>query len=100
MQDAGAQPRCSCGRLPVTPAARLQDIGDAKAVPHLEALASRELDGRVVRRAREAALRLREGRQRSDEMRRLREDIEKLQQDNRDLRDRLDRVEAQMTSQH
>jgi hypothetical protein len=27
-------------------------------------------------------------------MRRLREDVEKLQQDNRELRDRLDRVEG------
>jgi aminopeptidase N len=73
----------------------LQDMGEAKAVPHLEALAARELDGRIVRRAREVALRLREGRQRSDEMRRLREDVEKLQQDNRELRDRVDRLEGQ-----
>jgi aminopeptidase N len=78
----------------------LQDIGEAKAVPHLEALVSRELDGRIVRRAREAALRLREGRQRSDEVRRLREDVEKLQQDNRELRDRVDRVEAQVATPH
>jgi aminopeptidase N len=75
----------------------LQDIGEAKAVPHLEALAARELDGRIVRRAREAALRLRESRQRSDEVRRLREDVEKLQQDNRELRDRVDRLEAEGT---
>jgi aminopeptidase N len=78
----------------------LQDIGEAKAVPHLEALSARELDGRIVRRAREVALRLREGRQRSDEVRRLREDVEKLQQDNRELRDRLDKLETQAVSQH
>jgi len=43
-------------------------------------------------------MRLREGRQRSDEMRRVREDVEKLQQDNRELRDRVNRLETQVGS--
>lgn len=76
----------------------LQEMGDSKAVPHLEAIAARELDGRIVRRAREAARDLREGRQRSEEVRGLREDVDKLQQDNRDLRDRLDRLETRVVS--
>jgi aminopeptidase N len=76
----------------------LQDMGDAKAVPHLEAIAARDLDGRIVRRAREAARDLREGRQRGEEVRGLREDLDKLQQDNRDLRDRLDRLETRVVS--
>ncbi len=69
-------------------------LADPKAIPHLERLIEREQDGRVVRRAREAVLRIKEGRERSEETRRLREDIEKLQQENRELRDRLDRLEA------
>lgn len=78
----------------------LQELGDAKAVPHLEAIAARDLDGRIVRRAREAARDLREGRQRSEEVRGLREDLDKLRQDNRELRDRLDRLETGMGGAH
>jgi aminopeptidase N len=73
-------------------------MGDARAVPHLEAIAARDLDGRIVRRAREAARDLREGRQRSDEVRGLREDLDRLREDNRALRDRLDRLETQVGS--
>ena len=55
----------------------------------------RELDGRVVRVAREAIQRLREGADKGDEIKKLRDDVEKLQEENRGLKDRLDKLESQ-----
>jgi aminopeptidase N len=64
------------------------------AIPHLQRLADHELDGRIRRRARTTIAALREGRGTRDEVQTLRHDIEKVQDENRQLRDRLDRLEA------
>ena len=72
----------------------LQELKDDRAVPALSRRIQGELDGRVVRRCREAIAAIRRGRDRSDDAKKLREDLEKLQEDNRKLRDRLDKLEA------
>jgi aminopeptidase N len=72
----------------------LQELKDDRAVPALSRRIQGELDGRVVRRSREAIAAIRRGRDRGDDARKLREDLEKLQEDNRKLRDRLDKLEA------
>ena len=71
----------------------LQEIGDESAIPALNRQASRDLDGRVVRRCREATAAIRQGKDRGDDVRKLREDLGKLQEENRKLKDRLDKME-------
>src|SRR5206468_8178899 len=74
----------------------LDELKDARAVPALDRLAATGLDGRVVRRAREAAAHIRKGQDRGEEVKKLREEVDKLTDENRGLRDRLDRIEAQL----
>ncbi len=74
----------------------LGKLGDATALGPLDAYAARELDGRGVRMAREAMASIREGRSRDDASKQLRDDLDKAAKDNRELRDRLDKLEAAM----
>ena len=74
--------------------AALQELKDEKAIQALSRRIPRELDGRVVRRCREAIAAIRRGKDRNDDVKRLREDLEKLREENRKLRDRLDRLET------
>jgi len=72
----------------------LQELGEDAAIGGLERLAARELDGRVVRRSREAAMRLREGRDKGEEVKKLREEFDKMREEQRTLKDRLEKLEA------
>ncbi|MCC6382247.1 MAG: HEAT repeat domain-containing protein [Dehalococcoidia bacterium] len=81
-------------RVRVAAANGLKTLGDADFAPALDDMAQRELDGRAVRAGRENALALRKGAETTDEVRRLRDDLEKLRNENVRLRDRLDRLEA------
>ena len=73
----------------------LQELKDEKAIPALSRQMTRDLDGRAVRRCREAIAAIRQGKDRGDDVRKLREELEKLQEENRKLSDRLDKMEAQ-----
>jgi len=77
-------------RLP----AALEELGDSRALGTLERIVERALDGRLRRRAEEAAAALRRGRTRSEESRLLRDDLEKIREENRKLKERLERLEA------
>jgi aminopeptidase N len=72
----------------------LAELKDTKAIAELSRVRDRELDGRVVRTAREAIRRLQEGADKGDEIKKLREELEKIQEDHRGLKDRLDKIEA------
>ncbi len=72
----------------------LAACNDAAAVPALRRLAARDLDGRVIRRAREAIAQIQEGKRRGEDVQRLRDDVERLQKENADLRQRLEKLEA------
>lgn len=71
---------------------------DERAIPHLEHAASTDLDGRVVRYAREAIARIREGKDKGEEVRKLRADVDRLLEENKALRDRLEKIEARLGS--
>jgi aminopeptidase N len=75
----------------------LVELGDDKAVGALEGLAARELDGRVIRGARTAAARLREGRDKGEEVKKLREELDKMRQEQKTLKDRLEKIESPKT---
>ncbi len=81
-------------RVRLNAIAALVELKLPKAVAELERTRVRDLDGRVVRAAREAIVRIREGADKGDEVKKLREDLEKLQEDNRSLKDRLDKLES------
>ncbi|SRR5579884_490814 len=66
----------------------------AEAIPALERVAERDADERIRRAAREGLHALREGSDREEELRQLRERLDQLAEDNRKLRDRVDRLEA------
>ncbi|GAB4327114.1 MAG: M1 family aminopeptidase [Dehalococcoidia bacterium] len=72
----------------------LKTLEDPSWAPRLDAMARRELDGRGIRVAREAAAALRKGTQQSEEVKRLRDDLESLRSDNARLRERLEKLEA------
>jgi len=81
-------------RVRLNACAALAELKDTKAIAELSRVVDRDLDGRVVRAAREAIARLREGADKGDEVRKLRADLDKALEDNRKLADRLDKLEA------
>src|SRR5579875_3766335 len=72
----------------------LEQIGDPRALDALRRLEQQDLDGRVRRRASEAATAIVEGRTRSEETSRMRAEIDKLREENRRFEERLARLEA------
>jgi aminopeptidase N len=81
-------------RSQVTAISALQTLKAGKAVPHLQRTAQRALDGRVVRSARLAVQSIRSSADKGDEVKKLREEVDKLLDENRGLKDRLDKLEA------
>jgi aminopeptidase N len=81
-------------RVRLNAIAALAELKDTRAIGELNRAVDRDLDGRVIRSAREAIARLREGADKGEEIRRLREDLDKLTEENRGLKDRLDKLEA------
>lgn len=75
----------------------LVELKDTKAIGELSRVRDRELDGRVVRTAREAMQRLREGADKGEEIKKLRGDLEKLEEENRELKDRLTKIESRLS---
>jgi aminopeptidase N len=86
-------------RMRLAAVVALRELGDDRAVGALERLAQRDLDGRVIRYAREAAARLREGRDKGEEVRKLREELDKLREEQRTLKDRLEKIENSGTKE-
>jgi aminopeptidase N len=76
----------------------LAELKATKALAALERAAQRELDGRIVRNARVAAQRIRTSADKGEEVKKLREEVDKLTDENRGLKDRLDKIEAQLAS--
>ena len=76
--------------------AALEELKATKALPHLERTAQRALDGRTVRAARLAAQSIRRGADKGDELKKLREEFDKLVDENRGLKDRLDKLESRL----
>lgn len=74
----------------------LAKIGDQRALPALERAARRDLDGRIVRRAREAIRTIQAGASKEAALTMLRNDLDALKAENRTLRDRLEALEQRM----
>ncbi len=71
----------------------LRVLGDAGAVPALERAMATDLDGRVRRRAREVVRALQTGATHDEAVKSLREAVEKLENENRDLKERVMKLE-------
>jgi len=76
----------------------LEELKATKALPHLDRFAASGLDGRQVRSARLAAKAIRESGKSTDDVKKLREEMEKLTDENRTLKDRLDKIEAKLST--
>ncbi|MGE0059242.1 MAG: M1 family aminopeptidase, partial [Dehalococcoidia bacterium] len=74
----------------------LQELKATKALPALERAASGALDGRTIRSARVAMKTIREAGDKGEELKKLREEVDKLTDENRGLKDRLDKIEAKL----
>jgi aminopeptidase N len=83
-------------RVRLNAVAALAEIKDTKAIAELDRLVARDLDGRVIRAAREAMRTIREGADKGEEVRKLRQDLDRLLEENRGLKDRLDRIETKV----
>ena len=75
----------------------LSTLKATKALPHLQRAADTALDGRAVRTARLAMKSIREGADKGEEVKKLREEVDKLVDENRGLRDRLDKLESKVS---
>lgn len=80
-------------RVRLAAIAAIDALGEARASAALAALQARELDGRVVRRCREAIASLREGRDKGDEVTKLRDEVDKLREEQKAFKDRLEKIE-------
>jgi len=74
----------------------LGELNATKALPELDRAAQTALDDRVVRTSRVAARKIRANGDKSDEMKKLRTEVDKLTDENRTLKDRLDKLEARL----
>jgi aminopeptidase N len=74
----------------------LGELKATKALADLDRAARTALDDRVVRSARVAAKRIRESGDKGDDLKKLREEVDKLTDENRTLKDRLDKLEARL----
>ena len=74
----------------------LGELKATKALPHLNRAVESALDDRVVRSARIASKEIREGADKGEEIKKLREEMDKLTDENRTLKDRLDALEARL----
>jgi len=71
-----------------------EELGDPRAMTPLQRLADRDLDGRIQRRARAAITAIGEGRNRTEQDTRVREDLDKLRDDNKKLQQRVEKLET------
>ena len=69
-------------------------LGDAGAVDALQRAMGNDLDGRVRRRAREVSRALQSGAAQSDAVRTMRDSLEKLEGENRELKERMLKLET------
>ncbi|HXW50906.1 MAG TPA: M1 family aminopeptidase, partial [Candidatus Acidoferrales bacterium] len=76
----------------------LEELHDPAAVPALERLAAQDVEGRLKGAAANAVRAIAEYQEKPLEFRQLRGEIEKLREDNKNLLDRLDRLETQSKS--
>ena len=83
-------------RVRVRAIGALEELKDVAAIPALEGMIMRELDGRAIRLAREAIIKIREGKSAPDDVKKLRESLDKVEEENRSLKDRLDRLEKRL----
>jgi aminopeptidase N len=81
-------------RVKLSAITALEILGEDRAIGALSRTAERDLDGRVIRRCREVAARLREGRDKGDEIKKLREEMEKLREEHKSIKDRLQKMES------
>jgi aminopeptidase N len=81
-------------RVKMAAIAALEQLGEDRAIGALSRAAERDLDGRVIRRSREVAAALRQGRDKGDEIKKLREEMDKLREEHKSIKDRLEKVEA------
>jgi aminopeptidase N len=76
----------------------LESLHSPKTLPALEHLRHRDLDGRIKRRLDEVIDALRNERKQTDEVQRIRDDMQMLREENKKLLERLDRLEARQDS--
>jgi len=76
-------------RVKISACVAVAEMGEEKALGALTRAAEHDLDGRVRRTAAEAAKRIREGKDRGEEVRKLREDLEALREELRKVRDEV-----------
>jgi aminopeptidase N len=74
----------------------LAEISEPKAIPELEKVEGADLDARVRRAAREAVRNIRDSLQTAQELRLVREELDQVKRDNRELQERLERLETRL----
>src|SRR6185437_9057145 len=79
-------------------AGALGALRESSALGALDHMATSELGGGLVRAARQAARTIREGKKPADEVRQLRNDFDSVKEENRKLRERLEKLEARLPS--
>jgi HEAT repeat protein len=81
-------------RVRLAAADALGTMNAVRALPELDRLSGLEVDGRLRSKAMESALKIRSGGAESDELKRLREDMDQLRASNAKLQARLSELET------
>jgi aminopeptidase N len=82
-------------RVRMDAALALVEIGDVRAIPAIERARAGELDGRAKRRFKHAVTQLREKGAAGEKVKKLGEEVERLRAESTQLRERMERLEAE-----
>ncbi len=81
-------------RVRVSVCGALAEIADPMSIPELEKVEGADLDARVRRAAREAIRNIRDSLETTQELKLMHEELDQLKRENRDLKERLERLET------
>ncbi len=70
------------------------ELMDPRLLPMLDTLSATDLHGRIIRSAREAAVKIRSSMEKGLEYKQLREELDKIKEENRKLLERIARIES------
>jgi aminopeptidase N len=95
--QAPAGPRSFRAKLAAIQA--LESLNRAEGIPILKRVAETELDGRLVRNARMAIRKIEKGKDKGEAIQKLEKRLDDFAEDNKRLKDRLDRLEMQASKE-
>jgi len=83
-------------RVRITAIKALEELGDKRCIPFLEEVIQNDLDGRVIRRAKEAVYKIKKKIEEKTDVKSLKEELEKLKKENEELKSKIYELEKML----